>query len=506
MAPLDWNQETIKIKEAQKEMKVREISYSEFSKTLAIDTGLRSWYNARKRSLLTGYLCDEDVEFFRANNFTFGIKLLTWNDWCKLLQETIQITNNPKVGENAVTDSIYHIGKWVKKQEQNWGSLSIQQKASLIESGIHLRSLYEQNSRFCKKIKYGDKCFDNVLDFFIAVKAPMETVFESLQKWHYQNLDGLVKELGGSIYIPFKGYEQPDIMMTSEPARPVSVLPSFSELKETYVEPSDIRELAKKKLLRFAPRNEAEIFLHLISDNYARIIAFQNNYPILTSFEKGKLKKMFFEDCHVAWQSEAAPRMLNEYLHVAFSTFAICSFGFQARELKKIYLEIRYRDDSDAYGGFYCDGEEYLRLSSADIKKLLEYRIKSLRQPFEEYKRCMWYQKILKVLQEFDNPRKITNTWNLKTVMDELPSLGFQWAESKDHVLGGIVTPQTVYVKKIVTSLESNELPEVYMISNLVSQVFEPYIENHFCIVQGGYCHLISKKWEKYSYEGKMNL
>lgn len=76
MANLDFEKELININEMKSVMKEMGVSYADVPKTLSIDNRLRVWFNARKHSLLTGYLEDPDVKFYALNGFDFGVKLL----------------------------------------------------------------------------------------------------------------------------------------------------------------------------------------------------------------------------------------------------------------------------------------------------------------------------------------------------------------------------------------------------------------------------------------------
>ena len=90
MGKLNLEEEMMKINNLKSRMLELDITYSDVLRTFIIDNSLRSWFNARRTSLLNGSLEDEEVLFYKKNEFDFGIKLLLWVDWCNMLKEKLQ--------------------------------------------------------------------------------------------------------------------------------------------------------------------------------------------------------------------------------------------------------------------------------------------------------------------------------------------------------------------------------------------------------------------------------
>lgn len=132
---LNLEEELMKINKMKRIMQELKIQYSDILRTRTIDNSLKSWFSARRTSLLRGNLEDEEVEFYKNNDFNFGIKLLLWKDWCNLLKEKITELDTRYIGENIVVDSVYRLGKWVRKQNQIWENLPNERKRLLLETG-----------------------------------------------------------------------------------------------------------------------------------------------------------------------------------------------------------------------------------------------------------------------------------------------------------------------------------------------------------------------------------
>ena len=101
---LNLEEELMKINKMKRIMQELKIQYSDILRTRTIDNSLKSWFSARRTSLLRGNLEDEEVEFYKNNDFNFGIKLLLWKDWCNLLKEKILKINKKEVIETLKID------------------------------------------------------------------------------------------------------------------------------------------------------------------------------------------------------------------------------------------------------------------------------------------------------------------------------------------------------------------------------------------------------------------
>mgnify|MGYP000394041165 CR=1 FL=1 len=108
--------------------------------------------------------------------------------------------------------------------------------------------------------------------------------------------------------------------------------------------------IVKEKLREFCSEEEMNRFLQMISEEYKELIAKNNNYPVLSKFDNIKIKRMFAVNAYVAWEEEKEPVVQEDgYLYASYYSYAICTFNYGLRELKRISLEIKYGNDKDAW-------------------------------------------------------------------------------------------------------------------------------------------------------------
>lgn len=496
MANLDFEKELVNINEMKSVMKEMGVSYADVPKTLSIDNRLRVWFNARKHSLLTGYLEDSDVKFYALNGFDFGVKLLLWEDWCQLLKCTLKELHTDYIGEKVIADKDYLIGKWAKKQSQNWDMLSINRKIALVDSGFKIKCLYESRSPFNMKITYNDIEFSNAIDFFRAINVSLMEVFEDINKWGKKSIQRKVEEYGGFVnnisiqrvsneifidkVITKKELEGEEVVEEEISPKKEERFLRYEDLQKNLK--AEQASVVRNKLKEFSDEYELDEFMQLISNEYMQLIAKNQNYPTLSEFEKTKIKRMFDINKYVAWKEEKNLSIWNNNKKkICFYTYGICDFGYGFKELKRISIEIMY-DNNELFGGFYSDDEEYIHLSSVEIKNLLKSMLKRFSVQFDKFEREQVYIKIKELIYEVEMKGKIVGKRKADDVISVLSEPIFEWEKDDGNEILDMLYENPVYIKKIKKSFDEEQMPDVYMASYLKTFSFEPHLDTKYIL------------------------
>ena len=519
---LNLEEELMKINKMKRIMQELKIQYSDILRTRTIDNSLKSWFSARRTSLLRGNLEDEEVEFYKNNDFNFGIKLLLWKDWCNLLKEKITELDTRYIGENIVVDSVYRLGKWVRKQNQIWENLPNERKRLLLETGVEITYLYKDHSPLQFSIIYNNKKYENAMDFFWETGVPLDEIFTEINKWRMGNFKSLVKKYGGVIETEKEYMSNDDVVERHTPNKNItssknvsieSLLDSIDwkavaekQREERARQKENQLVIVKEKLREFCSEEEMNRFLQMISEEYKELIAKNNNYPVLSKFDNIKIKRMFAVNAYVAWEEEKEPVVQEDgYLYASYYSYAICTFNYGLRELKRISLEIKYGNDKDAMGGFYSEGEEYIHLSATEINSLLKTTLKKFAEKFKSYKNLNTYKKVFDILGEIESKGDVVGSKKADNMIRSFSKESFEWENDEGHNIAKVLSNNTIYIKKL-KNISAADVPEIYMISNINTYRFEPFLSTKICIVYKRVCYIFENVWGTYKYEKNVAL
>ena len=360
------------------------------------------------------------------------------------------------------------------------------------------------------------------MDFFWETGVPLDEIFTEINKWRMGNFKSLVKKYGGVIETEKEYMSNDDVVERHTPNKNItssknvsieSLLDSIDwkavaekQREERARQKENQLVIVKEKLREFCSEEEMNRFLQMISEEYKELIAKNNNYPVLSKFDNIKIKRMFAVNAYVAWEEEKEPVVQEDgYLYASYYSYAICTFNYGLRELKRISLEIKYGNDKDAMGGFYSEGEEYIHLSATEINSLLKTTLKKFAEKFKSYKNLNTYKKVFDILGEIESKGDVVGSKKADNMIRSFSKESFEWENDEGHNIAKVLSNNTIYIKKL-KNISAADVPEIYMISNINTYRFEPFLSTKICIVYKRVCYIFENVWGTYKYEKKVAL
>lgn len=434
MVALNYTIELPHINSAKKFLSLDEINYENLGTSAIVDLQTRMWYNSRKKSLLIGSCEDELVLFYHNENFNFGINLLLWDNWYNMLSQLLKTISLDEITSTTYVDGIYCIGAWVRRQDSSFSKLSAERKYKLYTIGIK-KNYFKKSIH----IQYNNKDFYTYEDFIKYQNLSIYELFKKITEG--QTLQEICINYGATIIPPaYKSNPQkpsyanskilPSSIVTDNsskrPTSPGNILDFLlnnidmektrDNLRKLQLEEIERKKQEEKKLLETqqirlnAFKLQLELFgntkddikslFHFTTTNY--ITDIKNGYqdPMLSHFDRHKLKKLYASN-YLKWGLYEIGNTSD--FSIAFFTFiTIKDIKNNAVKIKQLILEIQ-ETNNEYNAGFFCNEEEYIALSNDELDFMLSPIMKDIIKRFHKLLSIMKYGLSIDTLYDFFN-------------------------------------------------------------------------------------------------------
>lgn len=434
MVALNYTIELPYINSAKKFLSIDGINYENLGTSAIVDLQTRMWYNSRKKSLLIGSCEDELVLFYHNENFNFGINLLLWDNWYNMLSQLLKTISLDEITSTTYVDDIYCIGAWVKRQDSSFSKLSAERKYKLYTVGIK-KNYFKKNIH----IQYENKEFYTYEDFIKHQNLSIYKLFKKITEG--QTLQEVCINYGATIVPPVYKINSPkpssvnakglssSIATDCSSKKPTSsrnireflinnidIEKTHDNLKKLQLEEFERKKQEEKKLLeaqqiRFnAFKLQLELFgntkddikslFHFTTKNYISDIKNGHQDPMLSHFDRLKLKKLYNSN-YLKWGLYEISN--NSDFSIAFFTFiTIKDIKNDVVKIKQLILEIQ-ETNNEYNGGFFCNDEEYVALSNDELDFMLSPIMKDIIKRFHKLLSIMKYGLDIDTLYDFFN-------------------------------------------------------------------------------------------------------
>lgn len=429
MNPIDYDKELENMKFVRQYLKDGNLNLLKQA-NLQLFIKYSNWYRSRTKSLLCGSLDDQLVEFYKKNNFDFGVKLLLWDDWCDLLEELLKTTSIQNITSETCIDEKYCIGRWMRRQQH--AKLTPHQK-------VRLYTMHVINDLFtCRNvhIQHGKREYWYLGDFFDANNISKNDVLKRMEL--DEDEKDIVEQLGGKYetlneYYKRRKKEREDLEMLiidddddndsndESPKYKVSFDPrivsknntshieidsvsiintSNGETREVQIDApqpknnSSNHQKALEKifgnkddtnyfndlniLLSETPQDELEAFLGNMTNEYKGMPDMLNRLKkvFVKTFTKANFLIVCDQGC-LKWKLYDFPKNINNLIYVQMYTYVYVKNKNDMPEIKKVLLSVFCDEKQKCTGEICCDGK-YIQINKREMDIIFKSNAKKI--------------------------------------------------------------------------------------------------------------------------------